>query len=548
MKAAVATNPLSIEHPAKAWSRLGISDTRFVFVALEIFLASCLLLLGESAVLIRLSNLIDGTDFSFWTRHLAPLFVVTLAGLAIMLWRWWARAANRDSQEVPFDGQRHSEFASRVDSLLQSAALRRSVELRYLPWRSDPNAHVSRNGGRFSLTFTRGLVVLHRSRPAEAEAVLNHEISHMQADDVRFTNLVRRGSSFASVLIFAVNGLILTIYLVRRVLLNDLGNGLAIAGAMLVSLTAPLAGLLYYREYLLGREFMHDLRAVQLMSSAEPMKAYLRTLVEESPKASLLASFHEFRKHFQAFHPTPAQRLRNLELLDPFRDWSVVAPFFAGAFLALLPIELGLFCAALDQRDLQRPLEWVTLVLSTVLLLRSDFSRLAIYAILREKAIVRILRFLILVLLGSLISVLPFLILSSAVRGRNFIVNFLYAWRGLVWTAIGYTGAALFLAYPTAVGLLLRQKKIASVVIQSLSQLLTFATILFFTLITLSRGDTAFQLAPALVLWAGISLSLALIEASFGKCQCCGKRAWNSLLLQNTCRSCGCDRIPRSIL
>jgi hypothetical protein len=153
----------------------------------------------------------------------------------------------------------------------------------------------------------------------------------------------------------------------QRFVLNDVGNGLAIIGAMLVSLTAPLAGFLYYREYLLGREFMHDL------------------------------------------------------LLDPFRDWSVVGPFFAGVFLALLPIELGLFCAALNQRDLQRPLEWMVLVLSTVLLLKSDLSRLAIYAILRERTILRIVRFLLLVLIGSLVSILPFLVLSSAVRGRSLL-------------------------------------------------------------------------------------------------------------------------------
>jgi hypothetical protein len=47
------------------------------------------------------------------------------------------------------------------------------------------------------------------------------------------------------VLILAVNTLILTIYLVRRFVLNDFGNGLSITGAMLVSLTAPLAGFLY---------------------------------------------------------------------------------------------------------------------------------------------------------------------------------------------------------------------------------------------------------------------------------------------------------------
>jgi hypothetical protein len=116
-----------------------------------------------------------------------------------------------------------------------------------------------------------------------------------------------------------------------------------------------------------------------------------------------------------------------------------------------------------------------------------------------------------------------------------------------VWTAIGYTGAALFLAYPMAVGLLLKQKKVALVLIQGANQLLIFATILFFTLITLSRGETPFPLTTALALWTGMSLLIALVEASFGRCQCCGERAWNALLLQNTCRACGCDRIPRSI-
>jgi len=90
---------------------------------------------------------------------------------------------------------------------------------------------------------------------------------------------------------------------------------------------------------------MHDLRAVQLMSSAEPMKAFLKTLAEQSSRTGLVVALQECRKHFEAFHPTPTQRLRNLLPLDPFRDWSVVAPFFVGAFLALLPIELGLFCA-----------------------------------------------------------------------------------------------------------------------------------------------------------------------------------------------------------
>ena len=63
----------------------------------------------------------------------------------------------------------------------------------------------------------------------------------------------------------------------------------------------------------------------------------------------------------------------------------------------------------------------------------------------------------------------------------------------------------------------LKAKKVALVLIQGANQLLIFATILFFTLITLSRGETPFPLTTALALWAGMSLLIALVEASFGQ-------------------------------
>ena len=70
------------------------------------------------------------------------------------------RISKKDSQEIPFDAQGHFAFATRVDSLLQTAAVPRSVELRYLPWRSDPNAHVSRIADRFSLTVAGSLALI----------------------------------------------------------------------------------------------------------------------------------------------------------------------------------------------------------------------------------------------------------------------------------------------------------------------------------------------------------------------------------------------------
>lgn len=535
-------------HPAKEWSRFGISDTRFVFVAVEILIASCLLLFGESVALLRISQFSDATDFNFWARYLWPLLAATITCITVLIWRLLRQRHNKNSQEIQLDPQRHSAFFSRMADLLRSAMLPRQVEFRYLPWRIDPNAYVSRIDERFSLTVTRGLIALYWSRPQQAEAILSHEISHMQADDVGFTNAVRKGCSFALVLVLAANGLLLTIYFVRRFALGDPNYGLAVTGAVVLSLTAPIAGFLYYREYLLGREFVHDLRAVQLMSSPQPLKDYLLGIAEQSRQGGLLGSFREFRKHFQAFHPTANQRLRNLDRLDPFRDWSLVAPFFAGAFLALLPIEIGLFCAAIQQEDLQRPLEWIALVISTFLLLRSDFSRLAIYVVLREKAIVRTFRFFVLLLTGSLASVLPFLVLSSVLRGRSFVDIFLYAWRGLVWTAIGYGGASVLLAYPTAVSFLLRQKRPFSHVLRTVMLVFMLATTWLCTLITLSRGKADFSLEHALIVWVTASFLIALLEVCLGGCQCCGARAWNALSLTNTCRSCGCSRIRRTVI
>ena len=191
--------------------------------------------------------------------------------------------------------------------------------------------------------------------------------------------------------------------------------------------------------------------------------------------------------------------------------------------------------------------EWGLLAVTTVLLLKSDLSRLSVYTIHRDRVAIRIPAFFVLVLLGSFLAVFPFIALASAVRGRSLLASLQYASNGVVWTAIGYSGAAAILAYVWGVSFL-SKPRVWKAVLGSVYQLFSLATIVFFLLITLSRGETAFPLLPALVFWIILSLLLGALCIVCGGCVDCGVRSWNALYLKNTCSFCRNARIPKSVL
>jgi hypothetical protein len=152
-----------------------------------------------------------------------------------------------------------------------------------------------------------------------------------------------------------------------------------------------------------------------------------------------------------------------------------------------------------------------------------------------------------LVLLGSFAAMLPYLALSSLVRGRSLLAGLEYAANGVVWTAIGYCGAATLLAYVWGVYFLCRLRE-WQLSLNIFYQLFSIVTVVLFYLITLSRGDTAFPLFATLGLWMLIGCVLGTVSILGTRCNRCGSRPWNALLLSNCCASCGQVRLPRSIL
>jgi Zn-dependent protease with chaperone function len=536
------------EHPILLQRRLGITDTRFLLVSAGLFAASSFLLFAEASALIRLSMAFYDVNLSWWARFIGPIAVI-VAGLLLANFWLKARATRQSvSLEVEFNAARHQNFVNLIRQVLKHSQITDTVHLRYLPWSDDPNAHVTKRSGTFYVTLTRGLARLYQTHPLQAESIVSHEISHIEADDIRFTNATRDGAEAALILILGMNAVLLAVYLVQLLVFKSSDNGLPVAGAIITSATAPIAGFFYYREYLLGREYVHDLRAVQLMHTAKPMGEYLSTLEAANKRSGFWPKLILQIRHFRAFHPTPTARLHNLSRLDPYRGWGVITPIFAGMFLALLPIQLALARSAISFPIMWLKVsEWVLLAIATFLLVRSDLSRLSVYIIQRNRVALRIPAFFALVLAGSLSAVLPFIGLSSAVRGRPLVPALEYAANGVLWTAIGYSGAALLLAYVWGVYFLCNPRG-WRLILAGLLQLFSLATLVFFYLITLSRGETSFPLFPGLLTWALFSFALGWVCTACSRCDSCHKRPWNALLLRDTCSSCGMLRLPRRVM
>ena len=535
-------------HPIVLQRKFGISDTRFLLVSGELFVAGCFLIFAEAVALVRLSTAVYEVTFTWWLRYLAPIAVLVAGVILGVLWRRGKDFQRIGSAEVALNPTRHGKFLEFIDGLLQRSEITSPVEFRYLPWRNDANAYVTKRGGAFFITVTRGLVRLYDISSEQAEAILSHEISHIEADDIAFTNFARIGAGIALVIIVGMNAALLVVYAVQVLSFGNSDNGLPVVGALLTSAIAPIGGFIYYREYLLGREFIHDLRAAQLMNSSTALREYLTSLKSESGSLSRWSKIAMVFRHFRAFHPTPDARVSNLSRLDPYRGWGFVTPVLAGAFLALLPIQLALARAALQfPKEWLTASEWILLAVTTVLLLKSDFSRLSIYLIRRDRLAIRVPVFFILVLLGSFSAILPFLTLASVVRGRPLLASLQYASNGVLWTAIGYSGAAASLAYVWGVYLLCKPRAWKTL-FRIVYELFALATVVFFILITLSRGETAFPLLPALIFWAGLSFGLGALRIMFGGCPNCRTRSWNILWLQNVCSHCGKTRIPGSVL
>src|SRR5262249_31838494 len=159
-------------------------------------------------------------------------------------------------------------------------------------------------------------------------------------------------------------------------------------------------------------------------------------------------------RHILHFHPTPEMRMRHLARVDPAGRRMVALPLFAGAFLALVPIQSGLFASDLRKLDPLHPvalwaptIKWVMSARTIALVLRSEIARIALQATLRKSAALGYFAFCAFLSVGSIVGVLPLLVQSSVLRHRPLGLLVSYASIGGLWESIGYGLAGLSIGY-----------------------------------------------------------------------------------------------------
>lgn len=538
-------------HPLQTLEKFGIKDTRFAAVSAYL----CILTLGFITIRVHFFLLRsignDGTSFAWWSAYIVPIVVVTASVCVMATLRQRQRIIAARRMEATMDNERFAGFRGLLQDLLERSLVSAPVELRYDFTSELANARVSKRKDQFFITATRGLWRLSSREPETARSILAHEISHIEMDDIRRTALLKAAAPLAFLILLGANLVALTVYAVRHFEFYWLDEEMQFLGLITASLVPSFAMFLFYQEYLIGRELLHDLRAIQLTDDTVHLSNYFRTLADTDARLSLQRRLWRRVRHLINFHPTPRQRLHNLRHLDLYRNQSVFYPLLAGAFLALLPIEIGWVMSDLGHYErwvfvsrLDYPITWTWEVINLFVLLRTDISRLSIDAIRRTPQVARFLSFCCLVAFGALLATTPFLLASHFVRGRRLIPLLQYAVVGSLWAIVGYLGMGICLGYLFGVKSLQRLRPWVRPILSILITLWSLGGAAFFNAISLSRGSLPDHLFAWFAFLFLVGTTLCIMSVLFGGCPFCFRRTWGSLFLRNQCSHCAAIRIP----
>jgi hypothetical protein len=145
----------------------------------------------------------------------------------------------------------------------------------------------------------------------------------------------------------------------------------AIGASYILFLVSSL--LAYY--YIVRREFVHDLRAEQLV----PRSGAILTFFSNRLKfRSWMEALRHRLFYFSRFHPTPEARLKNLENRDEFFVDLLLYPALCAAFILFVPVIIWAVIGRLTGNGPALNLINVSLTgLSLFALLRSDTARFA---------------------------------------------------------------------------------------------------------------------------------------------------------------------------
>jgi heat shock protein HtpX len=263
-------------------------------------LVQTVLLFGGMLLLLALiGSAIAGTTGLWWATILGLLFL--LFGQQIS--PQWVLRAQRARPLMPYEAPALHQL---VQALAQRAKLITAPRLYYIP-QEMPNAFTVGSGQEAGLGITAGL--LQRLDQRELTAVLAHEISHIQHNDMRvlaFAGLVTRLTGLFSGLGQFLLFINLPLLLMGRATISWL--------AILLMIAAPTLSGLLHLALSRTREFEADIGAVKLTGDPIGLASALRKL-EQSQASWLKMLVPGYRLPESAVlrtHPNTKERIERL--------------------------------------------------------------------------------------------------------------------------------------------------------------------------------------------------------------------------------------------
>lgn len=503
-------------HPITILAQSGVNDAMF---AAALFVSASLsfnVQLAYFRVLAGYSLRYDGVT---WPDLLLNKWMIPAALAATMSIVLFVRPALRRRRvqnelagqtNAPAPSAIERKGSARVEELSARAGLAVAPALSVNASPRLPYAQVDRIGVRARIVVGGRLLTLLLTDPPAADALLAHEISHVEVDDMRMITLFRRMAWLYVGAVATVGFAGLGLFLFRRYEMAWIDSMVALYGRLFFCLISAFVPFLYARQFLVQREFLHDRRAAQLTrDDGLALRRLFETLAEFERGVGFSQRLRSRCSHFLRFHPLPSSRLKVLRDPYPYSFDTVVYPFAVGLLLPLLSVlvwfllgDFGQIAGKAVPPIVASLVSAAIFAVSVLAMLAADIARFAALAARRALALWTVVRYIVMVFSGSIVSIVPILTLPSARPNASAISEFIYVLAGAAWFGLAQAGLTTALTYAWAVQescvLVGWRRRLAA----HFRWPLALLVILCFQALSSSRGFTG----AALMLWLIVTL------------------------------------------
>ncbi len=416
--------------------RYGIKDSYMLFSALFLLALSLAIFIRPFFDIYNLVRLYQSYGLSLSIPVFLLFCVSMIISLTILVVKYFLSIRQQLVDTIVRTKQSPSEKASiyltfqklikDIEHLKTEQKLLKHINFRYDPMSDDISGKVRKYEKRPLIIISRGLVKHYSKEPRQALAIISHELSHVELDDIRFTNVIRwmlrlylyvfTLSSLALFLIYliGVDKFLEGGYLTEQVV----GGPFRILAPYGVVASVLLASYMYAHYYLVRREHLHDYRAIEILKNSQPLIEIFQNRKLNKANNSWRDRTLQYLKYFIRFHPTPSSRLNYILNKDPLRVDTLVYPAITGIVLAHLAPVIYVFIDSYfsASESFINLFNTGILAIITFVILRSDVSRFSVRFLEGKIPVLQILKYAFVVSTSSILSIFFVVILLGITR------------------------------------------------------------------------------------------------------------------------------------